>query len=502
MFGRANYLITLSFILCATIVATSRATIYAQESSVCGWFETAPKPYLFVSGTQQVFSSITGQDIPYDRVMSLDLVSDVNFEHSQLIYTLESGYYRIYDPVIDNGSQNKDFILDFSRIEAVADCESVQPTLTATRIPPTPIQTSSANNILTAANVPWATQCPDTSSACLPYRLSVGELPVKWQPFAIMAATMWADAVPQLQFTQGPISESARTLVPTGLNDWMPAQAIGDLRLAVGEIRIVPESALSPHKLPQGIGALGIAYTNQSLPRQAIAGLIIVKEYPALNLYWGFDGNFGIGKLDLQTLLAHELGHVLGICDHDMDPACNSSAAAIPDAAIMHSFEKNLISLLWSGLVRRELHTADIQLMTTLYPPTDLGKVQLPAPGPTPITANTRVPVSSATLASPTEPTNNSVRVFSQTPTPASVATFTPTPTTTPQLITSLNGRWELRQAGGDCFGYLESDVLEFFADGFYTARTSSGNQPFGGRYTIVDTHRVRFEIPQGTHWS
>jgi hypothetical protein len=72
--------------------------------------------------------------------------------------------------------------------------------------------------------------------------------------------------------------------------------------------------------------------------------------------------------------------------------------------------------------------------------------------------------------------------------------TVTPAP-----AATDLIGKWELMEGSGDCFGIVDFSTIEFFADETYVGMLSTlfGSQPVGGRYTLLDRDRVRFEIPQ-----
>jgi formylglycine-generating enzyme required for sulfatase activity len=72
-------------------------------------------------------------------------------------------------------------------------------------------------------------------------------------------------------------------------------------------------------------------------------------------------------------------------------------------------------------------------------------------------------------------------------------------PTPTPDALAGLVGRWELRQEGGECFGYYEPVLIEFFADGLYAARLEApANIPLGGEFTLLDSNRLRFELLGG----
>jgi hypothetical protein len=107
-----------------------------------------------------------------------------------------------------------------------------------------------------------------------------------------------------------------------------------------------------------------------------------------------------------------------------------------------------------------------------------------------------RVPASVAQYVSDMEV--SAVPAATQAPPVATAASPLPAAAATPTAApaTSLIGRWELAQGGGDCFGYLEPDTIEFFADELYTARPLEA-QPFGGAYSLLDDGRIRFELPQ-----
>lgn len=64
--------------------------------------------------------------------------------------------------------------------------------------------------------------------------------------------------------------------------------------------------------------------------------------------------------------------------------------------------------------------------------------------------------------------------------------------------MTTLVGKWELAGNGGDCFGFLEPETIEFFADGTYVGVSEFLiSQQMGGHYTLLDGSRLRFEVPQ-----
>ena len=254
-------LLKLSLIGCTVLVLllTSDQLVSSQsgDGDACGQLTTVQMPFNFVFIPDGAESS----DPETSWWVVDENIKTAGGERID-IYHLEDKYLRVWIPNLEPASGDLwgypvPLLVSVADYQVVANCEFALST-------PTAIPTSSINHLLTAASVPWATRCVDESTACFPYHLSIDDLPAEWQPLAVNAATLWAEAIPQLQFTQGSLDQSTRTLVPYGVKDWMLGQPLGDLRLAVGEIRIVPESALAPLKLNWETVAVGIAYTDQT----------------------------------------------------------------------------------------------------------------------------------------------------------------------------------------------------------------------------------------------
>lgn len=225
------------------------------------------------------------------------------------------------------------------------------------------------------AAMPWSFDCTQVAAACLPAKLTVTDLAPEWQPHALAAAAMWSNLGTGFRFVSTHINEQQRVIQPL----WN-GEPITGIKLAIGEVRIIPASKLPSDVAITGFAGVGLPFEDRDhSPGQVVAGLVILQDDPLQMwpLYWGFDGNPTLedlikvpSKIDLRTLIAHELGHVLGICGHDKKTDCSENAGAVSESALMHSYENELAKLtFYKGLPRTKIHDDDIQLVTSLYGP-------------------------------------------------------------------------------------------------------------------------------------
>ena len=191
----------------------------------------------------------------------------------------------------------------------------------------------------------WSEECNRPNPmACLPAVIEFADLPVEWRPSVINAASKWSNIGTKFRFVQDQDIAPFRTVLAWDHDEnWL------GFYIAPGEVRIVKASQIPARSrlLLDGAPAITWPYPERKGSTITFGAVLVINDVYSFST----DGTPNSNEYDLESILVHELGHVVGL-GHNL-------------------FEVS--SVMWpfglTGQVRRELSESDKDKVISLYGP-------------------------------------------------------------------------------------------------------------------------------------